>query len=257
MRKRSRFPFFGRKINNSRFTAYNNDVEKITVTERGENAPYMSYLYGKVTDKFSFLPTTSEKLKEGDRTALVFKAERKYCPYIRKYTEENVADVIAIGYKYRYFKDLLVLPLLNGEEKDVLLCALVAADYAEDHAYVREKLKGHGQYCIDGTFHFQLSELKERWKKIADYVPTEFGGASLESFIDFLAGEGENRIFLKDGEAYDEEYRKQSKSELIGKPSLIREILLSGAGNIYCFGSQEKKTEEFLKKYYKEKVVFC
>ena len=41
------------------------------------------------------------------------------------------------------------------------------------------------------------------------------------------------------------------------KRSIIREILLSGAGNVYCFGEIEKDTERFLKKYYKEKVVFC
>lgn len=232
-------------------------MERITITERGENAPYISYLYGKVTDKFSFLPTLSERLKEGDRTGIVFKAEQKYCPYIRKYTEESVADVIAIGYKYRYFREKLALPFLKEQEKDILFCSLVAADYEEDHAYIKGKLKGHGEYCIDGTFHFRLSELKDRWKKIAEYVPTEFNETSLESFIDFLVEEGENKIFVKDGEAYDEEYRMLEKSALLGKRSLTREILLSGAGNVYCFGTPDRATESFLKKYYKEKVVFC
>lgn len=227
------------------------------MTEQGENTPYMSYLYGKITDKFSFLPAVGEKVKSGDRTSVVFQAEGKYCPYIRKFTEESVADVIAIGYKFRYFEQTLILPFLSEEEKDFLFCALVSADYLEDHAYVREKLKGHDEYCIDGTFHFRLAPLKERWKKIAEYVPKEFNQSSLESFIDFLVGEGENKVFLKDGKLYDEDYRALEKSALLGKRTIIREILLSGAGNVYCFGDTEKSTELFLKKYYKEKVVFC
>lgn len=217
----------------------------------------MSYLYSKVTDKFSFLPTSSERLFEGDRSALVFKAERKYCPYIRKYTEENVAEVIAVGYKYKYFQEELSLPLLNGEEKDILLTALVSADLSEDREYVKRRLTGNKEYCIDGTFHFRLSELKRRWKKIAEYVPTEFDARSLESFVEFLVGEGEEKIFVKEGEAYDEEYRPLSRSNLLGNKSLVREILLSGAGNVYCFGLVDEKTKEFLKKYYKEKAIFC
>lgn len=232
-------------------------MEKITVTEREENTRYMAYLYGKVTDKFSFLPALSEKLHVGERTSLIFRAEKKFCPYIRKFTEEKVADVIVVGYKYRFFKENLALPLLKGEEKDILYCALVSADYTEDCAYVKDKLKGYEQYCIDGTFHFRLSALQERWKNIAEYVPTDFSCVALENFIEFLVGEGERKIFLKDGKVFDEEYRQLDRSSLIGESSQIREILLSGAESVYCFGSPNEKTGEFLKKYYKEKVVFC
>ena len=68
----------------------------------------------------------------------------------------------------------------------------------------------------------------------------------------------ERKVFLKEGKLYDEDYRILSRSSLIGgRANPIREILLSGADNIYCFGSPDKSTKEFLKKYYGEKVVFC
>ena len=232
-------------------------MEKITVTSSGGVRPYMAYLYGKVTDKFSFLPAASDMASDGDRTTLTFQAERKYCPYIRKYTEENIAEVIAVGYKYDYFNNVLSLPLLNAEEKEILLASLVAADFPEDREFIRRKISGSDKYCIDGAYNFKLFELKSRWKKIAEYVPPEFSSSSLESFIDFLAEEGEGKVFLKDGEVYDEEYRMLSRSALIGKKSAVREILLSGAGGVYCFGPPEKEVTDFLKKYYKEKVVFC
>ena len=217
----------------------------------------MSYLYGKVTDKFSFLPTDCGLENDGDRTTLVFRSERKYCPYIRKYTEENIADVIAIGYKYRYFDNALTLPLLNAEERDILLTSLVAADFAEDREYIRKRIKGFEEYCIDGVFNFRLQELKVRWKGIAEYIPSEFASVSLESFLDFLIGESCGKVFLKEGKLYDEEYRELNRSALIGTATPTREILLSGADNIYCFGDPDRETKKFLKKYYKEKVVFC
>ncbi len=217
----------------------------------------MSYLYGKVTDRFSFLPADCGLENDGDRTTLVFCSERKYCPYIRNYTEENIADVIAIGYKYQYFDKTLFLPLLDSQERDVLLTSLVAADYPEDREYIKKQIKGLGEYCIDGVFNFRLRDLKMRWKGIAEYIPSEFASSSLESFIDFLIGESSGKVFLKEGKLYDEEYRLLSRSALIGPSSPVREILLSGADNIYCFGAPDEKTRAFLKKYYKEKVVFC
>ena len=94
---------FPKEINNFVFTAYNNDVEEITITQNGYDGLYMSYLYGKVRERFSFLPSVCDLEKDGDRTELAFKTEREYCPYVRKFAEEHIADVLAIGYKYSFF----------------------------------------------------------------------------------------------------------------------------------------------------------
>ena len=237
--------------------AYNNVVEQILVTQSGASSPYISYLYGKITDKFSFLSTECRFQDDGERTTAVFASERKYCPYIRRYTEENIADVISIGYKYRFFAGALTLPLLTARERDILLTALVAADLPEDREYVKRQLKGSMEYCIDGLYNFRLSALKSRWQGIAGYVTADFNAVSLENFIDFLIGESRGKAFLKEGKLYDEEYRTMNKSELIGKSDPVREILLSGADNIYCFGEPDERTRAFLKKYYRGKCVFC
>ncbi len=227
------------------------------MTEQGNHVPYMEYLYKKLKDRFSFLSTAYRIKEEGERASLEFSAEKKYSPYIRKCAEENIAEIIAIAYKYAYFKEILCLPLLKEEEKDTLYCSLVSADFLEDRTYIKSRMEGVEEYCIDGTYHFRLSELKKRWSKIAEYIPTEFDSFSLENFVDFLVEEGENRVFLKDGFLYDEEYKPLTRSCLIGKMDLRREILLSGAGQVYCFGKPKEGIGEFLKKYYKEKVVFC
>ena len=217
----------------------------------------MSYLRGKVSDKFSFLHTEPVLEKSGERTKLVLSAERKYCPYIRQYTEERIAEIIAIGYKYLYFQSRLLLPYLTPPEREILLTALVAADLPEDREYVRTRLTGEEVYCIDGTYRFRLHGLKNRWKKISEYVSVDFNALSLDSFLSFLTGEGEGKFFLKDGKLYDEDYRLLNKSVLTGRYFPIGEILLSGAKNVYAFGKPSAETENFLKKYYKERAVFC
>ncbi|MBE7085565.1 MAG: hypothetical protein E7366_00220 [Clostridiales bacterium] len=244
-------------INNFIFSAYNNVVEEITITQNGFDGLYMSYLYGKVRERFSFLPSECDLNKQGEVTELAFKTESAYCPYVRKFAEENIADVIAVGYKYAYFDKRLPLPMLTKMQRRLLLTALVAADYKEDRAYVARRIRGFEKYCLDGVFHFRLQDLKKRWDGIVEYIPTDMGEASMEGFIEFLAEDGEGKIFLKDGKVYDEKYRLQSKSLLTGVESAIGEILLGGAEQVYCFGKTDDDTRAFLRKYYGDKAVFC
>ncbi len=217
----------------------------------------MSYLYKKVRERFSFLPSACDFACKGDCAQIAFKTEREYCPYVRKFTEEHITDVISIGYKYTFFEKRLPLPLLTPFQRRALLTALVAADYQEDRAYTLRRVRGLEKYCIDGTFHFRLQELKRRWEEIVSYIPTDMGEVAMEGFITFLAEDGEGKIFLKNGKVYDEEYRKLSRSLLTGVQSTVGEVLLSGAEQVYCFGETEEETKSFLKKYYGEKVIFC
>ena len=244
-------------LNNFNFRAYNKSVEEITITQNGFDGLYMSYLFGKVRERFSFLPSTCDIERKGDHTEIAFKTEREYCPYVRKYAEEHIADILAVGYKYAFFEKRLPLPLLTPLKRRLLLTALVAADYADDRAYIARRIRGFESYCLDGFFHFRLRELQRRWEEIIEYIPTDMGEAAMESFLEFLAEDGVGKVFLKNGKVYDEEYRLLNKSLLTGVESPVGEILLSGAERVYCFGDADEDTRAFLKKYYGEKAVFC
>ena len=232
-------------------------MEEITITQKGFDNAYASYLFGKVRERFSFLPASIDMEQTGDFTEIAVKTERAYCPYVRRFVEEMVADVIAIGYKYTFFKKRLCLPLLNAEEQRLLITALVSADFKEDKSYVARRLCGFENYSVDGVFHFRLQELKKRWEGVVEYVPKDMGEASLESFLGYLTEDGENKLFLKDGKVYDEQYRLLSRSALTGKTSVVGEILLANAGQVYCFGETDRATGLFLKRYYGGKAVFC
>ena len=231
-------------------------MEEITITQNGFNESYMSYLFGKVKGRFSFLPGDMDMQSNGKEMKILLKLQSAYCPYVRKFAEENIADVIAIGYKYHFFEKRVHLPLLTEEEKHVLLTALVAADYKEDKAYIARRIVGYENYCLDGVFHFRLQRLKNRWEEVVGYVPADMGVSSMENFMEFLAEDGEEKVFIKEGKVYDKDYRLLSKSALTGKQSTVAELLLGGAGEIYCFGETDEQTTRFLKKYYSDRTVF-
>ena len=244
-------------INNFCAQAYNTIVEKITITQSGFNEGYIAYLQDKVQERFSFLPATCNLRKEKEDSALEFQTETAYCPYVRKFAEDNIADIIAIGYKYAFFEKKLFLPLLSKTQKRLLFTALVAADYREDKAYALKRLKGFSSYCVDGVFHFRLQELSRRWKSVAEYVSPDLGERELDGFLGFLTEDGVGKLYVKDGKVYDEDYRVLSKSKLTGEESTVGEILLGNAERVYCFGTMEETTAAFLKKYYGGKAIFC
>ena len=232
-------------------------MEEITIVQNGYDAAYMSYLYTRVKERFSFLPATCRMERQGDSYRIGFSTEKEYCPYVRKFAEENIADVLSVGYKSRFFQRRLRIPLLDEQEKRLLITALVAADYKDDKTHVFRKLRGLKNYCLDGVYNFCLGDLKKRWEGVADYVPADMNAGSLDEFIGYLVEDGEGKAFVKGGKVYDEDYRPLTKSALTGKTSAVGEILLSGAERVYCFGETDKQTQTFLKKYYHEKAVFC
>ena len=232
-------------------------MEEITITQNGYDGRFMSYLYGKVKERFSFLPSSCDLARDGECTELAVKTEREYCPYVRKFTEEHIADIIVIGYKYAFFERALSLPLLSKSQRRTFITALVSADYKDDKAYAIRRIRGFERYCIDGLFRFRLQGLKKRWEDVVSYIPTDMGEQATEGFLSFLVEDGEGKIFVKNGKVYDEEYRPLTKSLLTGADSTVGEILLGGAEKVYCFGEMDRETREFLKKYYAENAVFC
>jgi hypothetical protein len=133
----------------------------------------------------------------------------------------------------------------------------VAADYKEDRTFIVRRIRGFERYCIDGLFNFRLRDMQKRWEEIVDYIPTDMGESSMDGFLEFLIEDGEGKLFLKNGKVYDEEYRPLNRSLLTGVESPVGEILLGGAERVYCFGEVDEETQAFLKKYYREKAVFC
>lgn len=248
---------FQKRINNLLFSAYNIKVEEISIMQNGYNQQYISYLYKKVQQRFSFLPAEIRLECNGECAQIDLKIERAYCPYVRRFAEENIADVIAVGYKYAFFDKRLPLPLLDENERRLFLTALVAADYKEDKAYITRRLKGMENYALDGVFHFRLSTLKARWEGVLEYVNANTGISSVENFLEFLVEDGDEKLFIQEEKTYDKEYRLLTRSILTGKRSIVGEIILGGGGQIYCFGETDAETQAFLKKYYQDRVVFC
>ena len=242
------------------FQAYNNVVEKVNLMQNAVESRferYIQYLYNRLKNVVSLSNTELEVLKEKNGSCLLCQGSEGSLAQMRQIANDHLSDIFAIGYKYEFFKNRLSLPLLSKQDRELLYAALVSADYKEDKRYALRRLSFLKDCSIDGVYNFRLGELRARWNEVIEYIPTDFGKYEMEGFIDYIVGENEGKVYLKNGKVYDENYRELTKSELLGQSEVFAEVLLSGAGTVYCFGEQEEGTELFLRKYYKEKAVFC
>lgn len=246
----------GRKrgVNKTARSAYNKIVFEITVSEQQENSSYITYLYNAVGDPLRRMGGRGEISLSGERAVLRLTAERAERE-LKKYLCEKVAEIVGVGYKYDFLEKALRVSL-SKREKRLLSAALIAADFDGDASFIRRKLEGTEEFCIDGFYRFRLTALREKWAKIVDYVPSGFTSSDLKRFCDFLVGESCRKIYVKGNAVFGENFAPLRKSRLTGEEDPETEIMLSDAGYIYCLGKVEASVEDFLQKYYAERTVF-
>ena len=175
--------------------------------------------------------------------------------------QDKIADVIAVNYKYLYFKKNIKITGLSTSEYELLLTALISADIEEDKRYAVKKLKCFNEYAIDGIFNFRMKPLKEKWKEILSYIPTVFPFGGLRDFVSYLIKDKVGkRVYYENGKVYDKRYNELNRKSLLGDTSLeygsIKEMLLSGAGEIELSSKLSDSEEKYLKEFYGDKVIF-
>lgn len=231
-------------------------MEQFTVSDREEHCRYIAYIAGALT---AVKERTAHIEFEDGRVIFTLRAEPTE-PEFRKLAEDRIADVICIGYKYSILSGQIAPAGLNAQDREILLTAVIAADFAEDKKYVLSRLAQQRTHTIDGFFNFRLKELREKWLGVAACVPPVFTRGQLTEFMRFLLNTNRGKVFLKRGEVYDVRCRRLRRSALIGDASAemntLREIVLSGAGKVECLGSPTALQENFLKRFYEGRVSF-
>lgn len=232
--------------------AYNKVVEEITVTEGKERSSYITYLYNALTGALVQAGGSGELIFGEERTALLIRAKGNT---VRAQTRDKIAEVIGIGYKYDFLRARLNV-CLSAREKKLLCAALIAADYEGDRAFIRRKLEKTEEYAVDGFYNFRLGALREKWTKIAEYIPESFASNDLKKFCEFLVGESKNKVYLKGNTVFGENFAPLRRSRLTGEEDTETEIMLSDAGFVYCLGDVEDSVGDFLQKYFAERAIF-
>ncbi len=192
----------------------------------------------------------------GSRSILTLTCPKYLKEVVACELKDKIAEVVAINYKYDFFKKNVKVTGLNNEEYEILMASLIAADLEDDKRYTYDKLRDLEELAIDGVFNFRLQPLKRKWIDIVSYIPSCFINSQLKDFIKFLLENKKTKVYVEDGRVYDCHYRKLSRVNLLGGDDLqiIREVILSNAGFVNIKGEIPKKDEEYLREFYLDKI---
>ena len=236
-------------------------MSQIKITEsavRGENLIYIKETLYAVNKQLGCIVD----LRSGkNRCELSIDAPSSYRDLVVSEVEDKIADVIAINYKYSFFKRNVNLSGLKPIESELLLTTLISADIDEDKRYVVKKLKSFQEYALDGIFNFRMKPLKEKWYEILTYIPPEFQPNQLKEFIIYLIKDKNGKkVYFDDGCVYDKRYNLLKRRALLFGDSkeipFVKEILLSGAGEVEIATSLPCEDERYLKELFGEKARF-
>ena len=195
--------------------------------------------------------------EDGGRCVFTADVPDAAAAFFRPSLEDKIADVIAVNYKYEYFKRYIRSEGLNKVEYELLLAALISADLEEDKRYALSKLSA--PYAIDGSFNFTMRPLKTKWSEIIGYVPTYFAREQLRDFIGYIIEEKKGkRVFVVGGGVFDTHYNKLNRSYLAGggEGSVVKEVILSSSGEVELNCRLSAVDEFYLKEFFGDKIFF-
>ena len=234
-------------------------MAKISITDDLNDLNGMEYIKNSVSELSSRTETSVSLTNSAGRCKLFFDCPDYYSDIFFAEVADRIAEVIAIGYKYKYFSTAVKVAGLSATEREILLASLIAADLTEDKKYAFDRVKTLKDAAIDGIFNFRLKPLKKKWQDIAEYMPAAFVGSQLKDFVSYLLENKKKRTYIDDCKVYDNYYRRLKRCSLLGGEDgeIVREVLLSNCGEVEIRGTLPPTDEKYLKDFYGDRVYFA
>ena len=232
-------------------------MAEILITENDygkNNLLYLKYCLNEIFIRTGAVITE----KENGRNDLRITCKDSYQDVLRAEIFDKIAEIIAVKYKYDFFRKTIRVSGLKNSEYEILMASLIAADLEEDKKYCYHKLTGLKDVNVDGFYNFMLCPLKRKWLDITSYMPATFINSQLKDFVTFLLENKKKRAYVDSGKVYDCHFRRLKRTFLLDgdNAKIIREIILSNSGEVEISGSLEPEDEYYLKEFYKDKIYF-
>ncbi len=229
-----------------------------TVTDAGFKKTSTEYLYRTLNKTVTVLGGKSANGEKDGRCYFYASVPDGRKENFHALITDKIADVVAVNYKYDFFKKNVRVSGLKPVEYEFLLSALISADIEEDKRYVAARLVGP-VYAIDGLFNFRMRPLVEKWREIVGYIPPYFVSDQLKRFVSYIVSEKKNgRVYVMGSKVYDVNYNLLSKAWLTGggECKIIKEIILSSSGEVELTSPIPERDEYYLKEFFGEKIFF-
>ena len=234
-------------------------MNHLFVSDSSQNNVNIYYLKESLSNLI-FSDINNELSINNFRIGLLLNVDEKSNVIANEELIDKISDVIAVGYKYKFFKKNLSVGGLNQNELDLLITSLISADLKEDKRYIRSKFNQSSEVAIDGFYNFKLINLKRKWQEICSYIPEYFYKDELNDFIKYIVKDGRGRKITIIGEKVFDRFGKQlNRHKLIGENNqltVLKEALLTGSDEIIIKKAPNELDLSYLKEYFADKIFF-
>ncbi len=231
----------------------------IEISDNQHNYNNIIYINNQIGDTVTRLGGEMKLFKD-ERSHLFLDCDNSSFKFIKPILLDKIADVIAVNYKYAYFKKNIRVCGLNALEYELLLSALISADIDEDKRYIKSRLNGNDNFFIDGDYNFKMKPLKEKWVEIVGYVPQVFSKIELKEFVSYLIKEKTpSRVYVDKHNVYDKHFNRLNRVFLIDngdEASIIKEVILSSCSSVELCEKTSELDEFYLKEFFGDKIFF-
>ena len=233
-------------------------MTRLTVSENCKNYTNIEYIKNNLNEILTHTKSNVCLNKTDDRIEYVIECLDGYSDIIKAELIDKIAEIIAISYKYVYYKNQIKVGGLTENEREILYASLIAADLDADKKYCYNKCKDFCDIAIDGAYNFYLSPLKRKWEDVVSYMPSCFINSQLKDFITYLLENKKKKVYIDGEKVFDTHFRRLKRTDLLGGENvkIIREVLLSNCGEIELSGNIPSDDEKYLKEFYGDKITF-
>ena len=231
----------------------------MTITEKVERKNNLRYAKDSLLGLYNRVGCGVTLSDIASRQILSINPPDEYDDVVKAETLDKLAEVICVNYKYALFKKYVKITGLSNAEKEILLASLISADFDEDKAYAYNKLKGYSDLSLDGVFNFQMQPLRKKWLEVCGYMPNCFTKNQLIEFINYLLDGRRKKAYVDCGKVYDGYFRRVNRVSLLDDQDtgrVVREVLLSGAGDVELYGPLSPEDEKYLKEFFLSRITF-
>ena len=232
-------------------------MAEIVVTDKEQSGNNFRYVQSSLSEVVLKTYAKFDIGVAGARGILTVDVPDEYLAPLQVELADKLAEIISINYKYNFFKSRMRIGGLSKVQTEILYTALISADFEEDKGYAFSKLKGKTEISLDGAFNFQMQPLKKKWTEICSFMPECFMQNQLGEFIGYLLDGRKNKVYVDHGIVYDHHYRRLNRTMLLGDTPdaiILREVILSGGGDVEIIGEVEKAEEKYLKEFYSSRI---
>lgn len=138
---------------------------EVTVSAPQTENYLMQYYFSKLSPKLTEMDGIITEVNNTNRNYCSVACSDTFRFQLQRYVKQTVTEVLSLGYKNIYFRNLLNVDI-NNFCQNALVNTLCVFDNEIDVDYISRLVDVNKSICLDGYYNFRIKTLKNKWHEV-------------------------------------------------------------------------------------------